>query len=273
MTAGYLLRTFGPTNWQTKWYPFTYFGWTPDHIDYNADGTVTINNNAARSGVFNAAIATSQPNAGVPNAFQNGTAFGGGAYFEAVMRWTPVLAGSLPLGWPSFWSLPFEQDNATGIYSNQWPGQATGYHHGLEWDFMEYDSTLTTKFGVAMHDDYGLTGSSATVNANTGVPSIPGIDFSQFHKFGFLWIAATSGSSGVAKFYVDDVQVGNTVTWALNTDASTPPPPAGTQIASILDKRHLFLILGNSTQGTTGIQMIVKEVNVWQATDANNYHL
>ncbi len=210
----------------------------------------------------------------MPNAFQNGTAFGGGFYVEAVMRWTPVLSGSLPLGWPSFWSLNFEQNNATGIYSNQWPGQAGGYTHSLEWDFMEYNAGNTSHFGVAMHDDFGIPGSTTTVNPATGSPvSVGAADFSQFHKFGYLWVPATASTSGFAKFYFDDVQVGNTVTWALNTDTTTGPPVSGTQIASILDKRHPFLILGNSTQATTAIQMIVKEVNVWQATDANNYHL
>ncbi len=246
----------------------------PDNVEYNADGSITVNNNLGTSTSLNAAIATAKPNAGVPNAFQNGTAFGGGFYVEAVMRWTPVLSGALANShWPAFWSLAFEQDNATGIYSNQWPGQAVGYHHNVEFDFMEYDAQITTKFGVAMHDDYGLTGGQATVNANTGIPSIPGIDFSVFHKFGFLWVPATAISSGFAKFYVDDVQVANTVTWALNNDAGTTPPPSGTQIASILDKRHPFLILGNSSQDPQAIQFIVKSVNVWQATDANNYHL
>lgn len=244
----------------------------PDHVEFNADGTITINNNLGTSTSVNAALATAKPNAGVPAAFQNGTAFGGGAYFEAVMRWTPVLSGVLPR-WPSFWSLPFEQDNATGIYSNQWPGQAAGYHHGLEWDFMEYDAQVTNKFGVALHDDYGLTGSQLTVNGNSGVPNVGTANFAEFHKFGFLWIPATSVSSGSAKFYFDDVQVGLTVTWALNTDSSTPPPPSGTQICSILDKRHQFLILGNTTQGTTAIQMIVQSVNVWQASTANNIYL
>lgn len=243
----------------------------PNDIEYNADGSITLNKNSGTGNVANAAIATSQPNLAIPNSFQNGTAFGGGAYFEAVMRWTPVISGAIT-HWPAFWSLPYEQDSATGIYSNQWPGQAAGYHHGVEFDFMEYDSGITTKFGVAMHDDYGLTGSPATVNANTGIPSIPGIDFSVFHKFGFLWVPATSGSSGFAKFYVDDVQVANTVTWALNNDAGLGPPPAGTQIASILDKRHLLLILGNSTQDPQAIQFVIKSVNVWQASDSGNYH-
>ena len=257
------------------WYPWAYYGYTPDNVEYNADGTITINNNNGASTGANTALATATPTGGVSPLFSKGVGFGGGAYFECICRWSPVYVGSVTK-WPSFWALPIEQDNSVAPYSLDWPGQAAGYRHSLEWDFMEYDGGLSTEYGIAMHDYHGPTGSVVTVNATGISPAIPSgsPDFSQFHKYGALWIPATSTpGSGTAKQFFDDVQIGSTVNWDQNTDATGGVPPVtGAQVCSIIDKLHLFLILGNGSQGKQAMQFVVKEVNVWQVSDANNIH-
>jgi hypothetical protein len=273
--VGYTLRTWGPRNWQTKWYPFTFFNPTPPITVYNEDGTVTLNNNSGAGSSYNAHLCTCKPNAGTPLAHFQGTAFGGGGYFECEMRFTPLRTGLTK--WPSFWSLCVEQaagGDSGSIYNSHWDGQAAGYNHDIEPDFFEYGPFGPTQHGGAMHDYAGPIGSQSTTNANTGSPfTPPGIDYTAFNKFGYLWVPATATTNGYAKFFANDVQVGNTVTWSQNNDIGNTPPASGTQIGSILDRRHLMVIIGNSTTGVENTQMIVKSVNVWQATIANNYYL
>ncbi len=240
---------------------------------YNADGSVTLDKNSGTGNSYGAGLSTAHYNAGNPPANFNGVAFGGGGYFEAELLFTPVLTGTLPT-WPAFWSLTAEQSAlGTGAFSAQWPGQAAGYLHSVEVDFFEYDAFLTTKYGIAMHDDYGFNGSQSTVNPSTGSPvSVGAANFSQFHKFGYLWIPATASTNGTGQYFFDGVQVGNTITWSQNNDAGLSPPPSGTQIGSVLDNRHLMLIIGNSSVDPVAMQMVVKSVSVWQVSDANNLH-
>ena len=66
-----------------------------------------------------------------------------------------------------------------------------------------------------------------------------GAVYTKPNRYGFLWIPATATQMGAAKWFFNDVQVGNTITWS-PYDASSPPPPSesnGTAY-SVLDTRH-----------------------------------
>jgi hypothetical protein len=259
------LRTYGPGF--GSMFTYNWFGSTADTVFTNADGSITINSTTGTGS--NAAIASAKVNTGAPLHF-NGVAFGGGAYFEAEFRMSPISTQSLGIDTPAWWSFDVEHAiENDAIMNTQWPGQATGYDDWIEPDFLEYNTGSTTKFGSALHNWYGITGSGLQVNGSLGSPITVSVDMSQFHRYGFLWIPATSTSSGTETMYVDGVQVGGTATWALKNYALGGPPATGTQIAAVLDLRHLLIILGNSSNKA---QMVVRSVNVWQKTDANNLH-
>jgi hypothetical protein len=194
-----------------------------------------------------------------------GHAWGGGAYFEAQLAFDASLTSS---GWPAFWSMAIEHLAAKG--ADQWPGQEMNYEHFIEVDFFEYDTTGSSvdSYGGAMHDWYGdyLDGGFRKVsNQGTGsnfdnylIKVAAATDFSQFHRYGLLWIPGVNGSQGSAQYYFDGTATTDLVTWT-GPPAATPPP-SGTNVFSILDTQELAMILGTGP----GWPLYVASVNVWQ---------
>jgi hypothetical protein len=171
---------------------------------------------------------------------------------------------------PAFWANDIENmySRSTGNGNIQWPGQRSGYGDWIEIDFVEFNAS-GLRYGIAMHNWYGT--SSSTNDANTGsiagspITTPPGTDFSKPHTYGFLWVPATPFTHGYAKWFFDDVQVGNTVTWNRYNSSLAPPQAVGSSAFSVLDKRHLALILG-----TGGNPLTINAVSVWQSSAANN---
>ena len=194
---------------------------------------------------------------------------GGGAYMEATLSWdNPYfgygMAGSD--GWPAWWAWTVEQTTGRA----DWPGYP-GYDNTIEIDFMEAWSD--TKMSVLMH------------NWMTAVPCVA-TDFhyyyfsnsrahTQQHKFGFLWVPATATSLGHGSFYFDGQKLAGFDVYWKQYDLSLPPPvyftdngqPSGAGTAfSIIDKSHLYLILGTGS----GNPMHVTSVEVWQKDGTRN---
>jgi hypothetical protein len=244
VAAGYTTLTFGPQLvLNNNWYPFNFFSSaTPaNQLIQNSDGSIMIPG-APSGNAYGGGICTCKHNAGAPNLF-NGIAFGGGGYFECTMSFLGAGGTQVTGNSPAFWANDIE--HMSGGISSQWPGQAGGYNHWIEVDIMELDSHALNSYGVQIHDDYGA---NLHVEAVSGIPIVPlavASDWSAPHRYGFLWIPATAGpTNGTGTFYFDGVPVSNPVSWALNNDAGAGPPPSGTQIGSILDARHLALIVG-----------------------------
>jgi hypothetical protein len=252
-----------------QWYNWDLDGFRADPraVVLNADGSVTLNGQISGPQLFTAV----QDSAGAPFV---GYSFGSGAYIEAVLKWRLLPSSSTnPSSWPAFWALPIEGNFAP--YSDQWPGQPTGYVHVIETDFFEADAgdAETTRYGGSMHDWYGIYGQTcppsdcqATLPYLDGQRTVPtGTDFTQYHRYGFLWVPATATTQGYAQFFFDGVQVGYTYQWDLLTDQA-PPPTNQPWAFGILDQQHLFLILGTSPAQP----MTVQSVDVWQASTSAN---
>jgi hypothetical protein len=159
-----------------------------------------------------------------------GTAFGGGGYFEITMA----------TGGPaSFWANDIETMagiTAGDLTVSQWSGQAAGFGDWIECDFSEFDTTGV--YGFAMHNWYGVVGSGVgTSTLNSGSPASP------------------PGAVYTQKY-----------------DPSGPPPPSETDgtAYSVLDTRHLALILGGPGLNDAGVMSTVYAVSVWQASAADN---
>jgi hypothetical protein len=278
---GYTVNTFssnftaqtvdinGTLNRGFKWYLGDLFSYraSPAGVKINSDGSVTLLGDHTYAA---GALMSVAPYRGT-NTFV-GTAFGGGAYIEAVLSYNPAQVTAWHTGasypWPAFWSLPMEGNLIPG--AAQWPGQAAGYLHSVEVDFFEADNPTDPKrYGVAMHEWWGITNETCPGLCKI-TPNPPGVllppigtDFTQYHTYGFMWVAATATTPGFVEAYFDGRPTGYKVSWSRYTNQ--PPTPVGQPWAyGRADQQHLFFILGTGE----GEPMNVKSVNVWQ-TDAS----
>jgi hypothetical protein len=272
--VGYITQTFGPgVTLNQNWFAWNFYdaGASPaGAASQNADGSLSIsgvgNNN------YGATVATgSQTTTGKRWV---GTAFGGGAYFEAVLSFTGQGNGPYKNGGPAFWALDIEH-TSQGPYVVNWPGQRSNYNDFFEVDFMEYDvKEFAYQNGIG--NWYGPPGSNlGTSNPYQAVPGaagsvlVPaGTDFAAYHRYGCLWVPATPSTQGYLKFYFDSAQTGSTFYWNYDdpTHPSAPPPRNYATAMSGMDRRHMLLILGTGRDQP----MTVQSVSVWQVSPDNN---
>ena len=282
--VGYNTQTFGPAvTLNGNWVPWNFYGagvQPPGAVSQNSDGSLFIS--GLESDTYGATVSTASQTRTAKG--WTGTAFGGGAYFEAVISFTGQSNGPYNNGGPAFYALDVEH-TSQGPYNVGWPGMPKNsagktYNDFFEVDFMEYDvKEYSYQNGIGNWYGYPAATRSGTHNpyqaigGSDGSVLVPkGTDFSQFHKYGCLWVPATPSTQGYLKFYFDDVQTDSpTFYWNYYdpNDVSTypaAPPLDGSTAMSGMDWRHMLLILGT---GTTQ-PMTVQSVSVWQTSGANN---
>lgn len=288
--AGYTTQTYGPlltlgsnptvSPLTGNIQPFNFFGtsWQSIGVTQNGDGSIAITGQpppAFGNQLCSAAFNTID---GAP--YMLGHAFGGGGYFVATLSMATTPPSNLGA---SFWANDIESmgggsDSDTTL--RQWTGQAAGYGNWIEIDAPEFDVGNTTQMGHGMHNFYGIPnvtcGAGVTCDVNTGsypgfispvtVPS--GTNFTQLHRYGYLWIPATATTQGSMTWYFDDVQIGNSVVWNQYNPTANPPPPVEASSAfAVLDGRHIAMIVGN---GDASNLVTLHAISVWQKSAANN---
>jgi hypothetical protein len=284
--VGYDTNTFNSVSFNPAsgpWFGFDFYGEnaTADAgaAAANPDGSLSVPGSLGNSG---ANIATAHKTSSGNH--WEGTAFGGGAYFEAVISFTNQNDQNFPDGGPAFWALDVEH-SSQGPYQVSWPGvpndsSGNPYDDYFEVDFMEYDFSGGYQFGIGNWYGYPRTQSTSNpTRQNGGVAGsllVPqGTDFSQPHRYGTLWVPATGSgqtttTQGYLQNYFDGVPMGPKYTWDYHDPNApgypAPAPVVGTTAMSGMDFRHLFLILGTEPEHP----MTVYSVNVWQASAANN---
>ena len=281
--AGYTVNTFASNftaqtvdmnrtlNRGYKWYLADMFSIrsNPAGVKINSDGSVTLlGDNTGAVG----ALMSIAPYRGTDSYV--GTAFGGGMYVEAVLSYDPAQVTATHTGarypYPSFWSLPMEGNVILG--ADHWPGQPAGYVHNVEVDFFEADyPTAPNRYGVGMHDWYGIKGITCPPGLCKVSPPPPavtpppaGTNFQQYHTYGFLWVPATATTKGFINAYFDG-QKAYTYSWTQFT-TQAPTPLGQTWAFGRLDQQHMFFILGTGVGETFNI----KSVNVWQRNASAN---
>ncbi len=298
LSAGYTLHSFhskmgddiniaGNDAHGFNWYYGQFFGTTetPTKLTRSSDG-VTLSATGA-NGSTSGSITTGIPCPSCNSDGFFGVAFGGGGYFEAQIAFNPedVLThnpkGALPL--PAFYLLPVEF--AAQMNADQWPGQEAGYIHYSEPDIFEYNRAWRTwgwnpqnQYGADFHDWYGLryktcpkNGFDYCVTKRTQADALVVVpkdtDFTQFHKYGLLWVPATATSPGYAQYYFDRTAVTPRITWKQLTKSDAPPPEKQPWLNGITDWDHFLLVF------STGVDqpMNIKSVDVWQGSEKNNY--
>jgi hypothetical protein len=284
--AGYLIRTYGPnptlvTSTSRAASTAGLFAWgfagqaLGGSASPNSDGSISIV--GANPGT-NAQVASATSGA-TAGSFK-GIAFGGGGYFEAVLKfdgWRHQSTNpkSQSGGWPAFWGMAVEHLAQTG--GDQVPRQVTGYENFIEMDFMEYNiennQANDTVYSGSLINWYGVWGASCSssgpsyCNIMNSYASkirqlVDTVNFSDYHAYGALWVPATDTSDGYIRWYFDGAQIGQQVTWKKLTNLSAMPPSP----FSIGDLQHLAIMLGTGTQ----YPMTVSSVSVWQKSGANN---
>jgi hypothetical protein len=240
----------------------------------NSDGSISI---VGGGSAPNAQVASAR--SGNSAGSFEGIAFGGGAYFEAVLKfdgWQGQSSNSNSLsgGWPAFWGMAVEHLAQTG--GDQVPGEPSGYENFIEMDFMEYNIETTQNndyvYSGSLLNWYGVLGQTCSdqycIEQNSYASKIrqlaDTVDFSQYHTYGALWVPATDTADGYLQWYFDGAPVGAQVSWSkLTVLWATPPSPFSFGIA---DLQHLVLILGTGSQ----YPMTVSSVSVWQSSGAGN---
>jgi hypothetical protein len=296
--AGYTTLTFGPAvTIGGNWVPFRFYGQGAPQTGYasqNADGSVYISGSGTTT---TQALATATPASNVTK--WSGAAFGPG-YYEAVISYQYPNNYNFD-GGASFWGLDIEH-TSQGPYDFCWPsspplGNSDGtsdkapnpcYDDFFEIDFFEADAA-TAAHPTCYQNGIGawynhVNGSSQStsnpyqaVRGSAGSVCVPaGTDFSQPHRYGWLWVAAqgsgqTTTHQGYMQFFFDGVQTGSTYYWNYHDPSQVssypaPPPVIGDTAISGMDWRHMFLILGTDPAHP----MTVYSVSVWQKSAAQN---
>jgi hypothetical protein len=261
-----------------QWYFWNYFpgSFLPPSVagtTFNPDCSMTINSlggGSFQTGILSTAAQTNNQTSFV------GTAFGGGAYFEATVSFDPatvVMGGTVP----AFYAMAIEHlAYNSGTLGQFWTGQAALYDHFVEADIFEFNLF----FGVpnenwytsTMHDWYGIynvtCGTYCGVQQSKTIQPQTSPTFSwknAFHKVGLLWIPATGSTMGSVQQYLDDVPQGSPVTWSQFTSQSPPPANPGDAFG-IFDLQHVALVI----QTGTNMPVTIQSVRVWQASTVNN---
>lgn len=242
----------------------------------NGDGSISLigSGNSAHAQVASATRGAA------PGSFV-GIAFGGGAYFDAVIKFDgwqgqSANAGSLVGGWPNFWGMAIEhlaQNN-----SDQVPGEPSGYEDFAEVDFMEYNIAYTQQsddvYSGSILNWYGIYAETCPsppkiycVQQNSYDSKLrsvaASVNFSDYHHYGALWVPATATTDGYIEWYFDGQAIGATASWSKLQNAGVMPPSPP---FAILDQQHLAVMLGTGSQ----YPMTVQSVSVWQRSAANN---
>jgi hypothetical protein len=263
VVAGYNSRTFGPSlKLGANWYKFNFYGTDPTEIPIQQKAGGVVISGGGNS--YNAQLSTARR----VNSGWQGVAFGGGGYFEATLSWRGPYKGydSGGNGWPSWWSNDIERmsDTSGDLYSAE---QAPSHNRGIEVDFMEFWSDRN--WGSALHSWFGhVHAEHVDAGDRTSLP--PDVNVSDPHRYGFLWVPATPHSRGRAQFYFDRIHISAMdVSWSLYDPNGEARSVRGLNAFSILDRRHLVLILGTGTDNP----MTVYGVEVWQRSSNANLAL
>ncbi len=273
------LQTSGSGSNQVNWYLDKWFTWPstrPESISIQPGEGITLTNGGDTS---NYAIGTAAARKNNPPRHWVGKAFGGGAYFEAEIRFDfASVTQPTGAGFPSWWMMPVE--HFADPRTDQWVGQAPGYEHFTEIDVFEYNQWKKHPYlySGAVHEWYGVYKKTCVPNfcrvsnTNNGgsfnnfvIETPHASDFTQFHKFGLLWIPATDTTKGYLQYYFDGVATDDRITWDKFKNQPPPPDSAGWAFG-VTDQLHFVLILGTGN----GQPMTVRSVDVWQSSGAQN---
>ena len=195
---------------------------------------------------------------------------GSGIYIEASIAMQNV--GNInSTAWPAFWLQDLTTESGVG---DAMPGNS-GHTEGVENDILEYNPSS----GFWGSDDYASTlhdwtdGSGNLDNSNNALicPTV-GTDFTAYHKYGMLWVPASSSNSycGYRQCFFDGQPMAAAM-WIGNQDYTAgvfPPTVAsmGSYMFSDMDHHPLDLILSAGPGSPT---VSIQYVHIYAASSSS----
>ena len=154
-------------------------------------------------------------------------------YFECSMAWDPSQLTSTP--GPAFWLFSESHTNGTdgSGSTEEW----------MELDVQEGYNFSPPAMVSTFHDWIAFNNAQNTNNVNN-VPS--GTNFTQFHKYGVLWVPsnASLGHNGFVRWYFDDAVMAEQ-DWTPSGTYSPPLNGTGGSTNNIGDHDTLYIVLTN----------------------------
>jgi hypothetical protein len=220
------------------------------------------------SGGFQATLSSATSLATRP--FFRGTAYGGGGYFEVTASFAAVNNPAAATWEAPLWTAAIEGPMRRGSY--QWSGQTLGpppYGHYFEGDVMEYFqgrfSSPLDQYSASSHDWWGQNNVDDHFSAHR--VSVNPASFYNPHRYGMLWVPATSSKKGGVCYYFDRALEGcDTYTQFTNNGLQAPPPTGRPWLYGVIDSDHLLLVMGC----TNADPCTIRSVQVWQSSAARN---
>jgi hypothetical protein len=251
----------------------SYRGEDPSSIEINSDGSITFGKGEGISLLGSVARINDHPNSNFV-----GTAFGGGGYFEAVIKFEtqeltpPEQLPTGDLSWPAWWSMSAEHIVQRADLT-QWALQQPGHEHFVEADFFEALNGPKS-YTIAARDWYGIWGVScppaycdSTTPYSANVVPTHDVDWREPHKVAGRWIPATDTSRGSLAFFLDDRKVAE---WSWSKfDGRLHAPPIASETPwrfGVIDQQHLALLINGGIKWP----MTVLSIKVWQRDASKN---
>lgn len=248
---------------------------SPTILTFNGDGSLTMNGAAIPGGTGGAIYSIAAK--ATPVTAWTGQAFGGGFYTEATLAYSPALdTTGIPAAW---WTDPVEHGAESSVNADNWQGQTPFFVHFTEQDIMENSGVQLNQYSNTEIDWSGIFGSGGPCgsgypnclqnNGNRSIYLPVGTDLTKPHRYGLLWVPATSITLGYMQGYFDGRPTSNRVTWNQYDCTTAPSPPASSSspwLYGVIDCQHPELVLNPSPIGT----ITIYSVDVWQKSPANN---
>jgi hypothetical protein len=139
---------------------------------------------------------------------------------------------------------------------------------GIEVDIMEALTGSDSLFTGSVYDWYNSAVPSHNQAYGTDRIKFPNRSTGRVsHKFGYLWVPATSTSKGYSQFYLDDVLIpSGRQTWDLYDPKAPFPYNKGTTLYGTHDLSHFYLMAGSGDPNS----FTLKNVSVWQKDGSQN---
>lgn len=203
-----------------------------------------------------------------------GTAFGGGACVEVVLRFDPVRADD-GRGHPSFWGMSYEHLNGRG--DDQQPDARRGFTDFFEWDIFEYYKVPSPGFLSSWIEWYGLyipdrnakrpdgcrrpyCKRAGSFDADTGaVPA--STDWNRWQRVTGVWIPAKDGRDGSIQTFFNDVPLDRPRRWS----GYSLLRALDRLDFSVLDRQHMVFVISSGTK-----PIFVRSVRVFQRDGKSN---
>ncbi len=252
------------------WYRWNWFGVKPNAALVHLEGDGSL---SARGG-FEGHVTSAAKVSGRPGFV--GTAFGGGACIEVLLRFDPVRVDGG--GHQSFWAMA--KEHLDGSEDDRLPGAPPGNTLFAEWDIFEYFKVPVPGFLSSWIDWYGryIAKGEQRVNGVLCVrpycknaesfdnlpDAIPlGTDWKRWQRVTALWVPATTRTSGYVQTFFNGRPLAPPHRWR---DAGSRGGAVGDFLDfSTIDRQHMVLIIGSGVK-----PIYVRSIRVFQVTARAN---